>query len=441
MADSTTPQAPTLGAGQRTYVLLVLTLIYTLAFVDRQIINILAEPIKHELHLADWQMGALAGFAFAMLYTVVGLPIARYSEYGNRSRIISAALLVWSGFTALSGLAGNFAHLLLARIGVGVGEAGCVPPSHSLITDITPREKRASALAIFSAGVPLGSLVGLGVGGLVAHAYGWRTAFFLCGIPGIALALLVLLTIRDPRMQAAKDAATPAKDVPTLWQTFSMLRKQRSFLWLTAGASMVSFTAFAHQTFYASFYLRNHGADLESLAASLGVGGALGVLGLCLGLIVGLAGTCGSVIGGRLADRFGATDAGGYMIVPIWSNLLAVPFLVAVFAVPDGRMSLLLLLIPTFFKLMWFGPVFAGVQSLVAPGTRATAVALFLFVVNIVGLGLGPVFMGALSDVLGHAMGPAEGLRVALIVLSVQLVVPAFCFARARRTLSQETIS
>jgi len=431
----------TITANTRHYVLAVLTIVYTLAFVDRQIVNILAEPIKQELHLADWQMGALAGFAFAMLYTVLGLPIARYSERGNRSRVIAVALLVWSGFTALSGTASSFLGLLLARVGVGVGEAGCLPPAHSLISDITPRERRASALSIFSAGLPLGSLVGMALGGLVAHSYGWRAAFFIVGMPGVLLAFVVLLTIRDPRTHASTDHPRAAPDVPPIREALAQLRARRSFGWIAAGAALLSFVGYAHQTFYASFFLRNHGEEIDRLAAMVGVPGRLSFLGICLGLIIGVAGTLGSTVGGRLSDRHAARRPGGYMTVPIWGAALAAPLLALVFIVPSALIALVLLTVPNFLKSMWYGPVFASVQSLAPPRTRATAVAVFLFIVNVVGLGLGPLCGGALSDLLAQWLGPADGLRVALIVLSLLLLAPAGCFVIARRTLAQDMVS
>jgi MFS family permease len=429
-----------LSPGRRWYVLGLLTVIYTLAFVDRQIVNILAEPIKQDLHLADWQMGALSGFAFALLYSTLGIPAARLSETGNRSWIIAASLTLWSGFTALSGLAGNFVHLLLARTGVGIGEAGCVPAAHSLISDITPRQKRASALAIFSMGLPLGSLVGLGVGGVVAGAYGWRTAFFLVGLPGIFLALLTLVTVPEPRRGLVTTDAAPV-EVPRIGATFRHLWARRSFVWMTLGAALLAATGYAHQTFYGSFFLRNHGDALEQWAAYFGLGGKLAFLGLALGIIIGLAGTMGTGIGGRLGDRHAAVHPSGYMTVPTWSTLMAVPFLVAAFLVPSVIGAFALLLIPHFLKAMWYGPVFACVQGLVAPRSRATAIAVFLLFVNMIGLGLGPVMAGALSDVLSKTMGPDEGLRVAMILFSASLIASAACFHRAKRTLAEDIVS
>src|SRR5213078_5045417 len=183
----------------RSYALSLLMLIYVVNFVDRQVVSILAEPIKRDLHLADWQLGLMTGLAFAVLYTVLGLPIARVAERGDRPWIIAASVAVWSAFTAVSGMAQTFAQLVLARIGVGVGEAGCTPPALSLIADTVPREQRASAVSIYMLGAPVGSLLGLALGGLIADAFGWRMAFVLVGLPGLVLAATAALTLREPR--------------------------------------------------------------------------------------------------------------------------------------------------------------------------------------------------------------------------------------------------
>lgn len=427
-----------LPSASRNYILVLLTATYTLAFLDRQIINILAEPIKHDLHLADWQMGAMTGFAFALLYTVLGVPIARMSERGNRSLIIATALALWSGFTAISGFAQNFVHLLLARIGVGVGEAGCTPPAHSLITDITPREKRAGALAFYSAGLPIGTLLGMVLGGVVAEFYGWRTAFLLVGMPGIVLALLILFTAKDPRVADMRDMSKPPVDVPPLKETLSSLMKTKSFRWITLGAALIAFTGYGHQTFYGSFYLRNHGEGLDQMAAVFGFEGRLAILGIALGLILGVTATAGTAIGGRLGDRFAQKGAKGYTTVPIWATAFAVPFLVSAFYVHGVAWSLLLLAIPSFLKAMWYGPIFASIQSIVSPRSRATAVAIFLFAVNALGIGVGPVFAGLLSDISARWFGPAEGLRFAMMVLSVVVLLSVGCFMMARRTIEED---
>lgn len=431
---------PAFSAARRAYVIGLLTLIYTFAFVDRQIINILAEPIKHDLDLADWQMGAMSGFAFALLYTVLGLPIARYAERGNRPVIVAVSLAVWSGFTALSGLATSFVHILVARVGVGIGEAGCVPPAHSLISDITPKEKRAGALAIFSAGLPLGSLFGMALGGIVAATYGWRMAFFLVGVPGLLLALILLFTVRDPRRTLTSGAPVTA-DVPPLSSALRLLWQRRSFAWLVAGASMISFSGYSHQAFYGSFFLRNHKGALDALSGMLGFAGTIAFLGLMLGLIIGITGTLGTALGGRLSDRHARQERGGYLIIPIWATLASVPFLAAAFLLDNVTLAFAVLAVSYFLKSMWYGPIFASVQGLVDPRTRATAVAIFLLIVNVVGLGFGPLLAGAMSDFFAAHYGPAEGLRYAMLVFTFFLTVAAFCFARARRTLATDMVS
>jgi MFS family permease len=416
----------------------LLTVIYALSFLDRQIINILAEPIKTDLHLADWQMGAMSGFAFALLYTVLGVPVARLSERGNRSWIIAGALALWSGFTALSGLATNFLHLLIARIGVGIGEAGLIPPAHSLISDITPRARRASALAVFSMGLPIGTLLGMALGGVVAQMYGWRAAFLLVGLPGVFLALLLVLTARDPRAGELRDLTRPKADIPPLGETLKLLWAARSFRWLALGAAMIAFAGYGQQTFFGSFYLRNHGGGLDAMARVLGFDGRLALLGIMLGLILGLTAVFGTGVGGRLGDRFAKAGPKGYLTVPIWATGGCVPFFIAAFLAPNVGVSLLLLAIPAFLKAMWYGPVYACLQSIVPARSRATAVAMFLFIVNAIGIGLGPIATGIMSDVLARTFGPAEGLRLALILISLFVLVAVGCFVMARRTIEHD---
>lgn len=437
-ASGSDTNAMAITPARRTYLLTLLTVIYTLAYLDRQIINILAEPIKHDLGLADWQMGAMTGFAFALFYTVLGIPMARYSERGNRIFIIAGALAAWSGFTAFSAFAQNFIHMLLARIGVGIGEAGCVPPAHSLISDITPREKRASALAIFSMGLPIGTLFGMALGGVVAEYYGWRTAFLLVGLPGVVLATLMLFTARDPRVAELKTMSQPPEEVLPLTATFKMLWRTASFRWMAIGAALIAFAGYGHQSFYGSFYLRNHGDGLDRMAAFFGIDGRLAILGLSLGLILGATATIGTGLGGKMGDRLAANGPEGYMIIPIWATAAAAPFLIAAFLVGGTIWSLLLLAVPSLLKGMWYGPVFASVQSIVPPRSRATAVAMFLFVVNAVGIGFGPVLAGAISDLSSHALGADEGLRLSMIILSFSVLAAAGCFAKAKRTIATD---
>lgn len=422
----------------RGYALSLLLVIYTLNFVDRQIVNILAEPIKHELGLADWQMGAMTGLAFAVFYTVLGVPLARVAERRDRSVLISLALVVWSGMTAVCGLAQSFVQLLVARIGVGVGEAGFTPAAQTLITDMTPKARRAAALAFFSMGVPLGSLLGMAIGGYVAEHWGWRAAFMVVGAPGVALALVTVLTLKDPRTRALRASGLRTEDVrlPELGTAFRSLLGLPSFWWMAVGAALTTMLGYGHQAFYGPFFLRNHAGGLVQLGASLGLGGGLGTLGLLLGLIVGIGGSLGTYLGGRFGDHFAQNGVQGYVIAPIWGSLLAGPLLAAVFWAPGAGAALLLLALPTVLKNMWYGPIYACVQEIVHTGSRATAMAIFLFVVNAVGLGVGPLALGALSDLLAFWMGPATGLRWAMTAMSIFSLAAAFCFWRAGVGLS-----
>ena len=237
------PGIEPLSTGFRRYALWTLMIIYTLNFLDRQIVNILAEPIKKDLHLADWQLGMMTGLAFALFYTVLGIPIARKAEKSNRPMIIGTALAVWSGFTVLCGFAQNFWQLVLARIGVGVGEAGCTPPAHSLITDYVPKDKRASAIAFYSIGTPLGSLIGMAMGGLIADAYGWRIAFMVAGAPGIFFALLTFFTLPEPRKKLTAVMAAKATATIPLREAMKVLISKKTF-WLIAFDSIRPFKRF-----------------------------------------------------------------------------------------------------------------------------------------------------------------------------------------------------
>ena len=443
------PAVPGITAGYRTYALWLLLGIYTLNFLDRQIVNILAEPIKQELGLADWQLGMLTGLSFALFYTVLGLPIARIAERGNRVAIISIAVAVWSAFTVACGLAQNFVQLLLARIGVGVGEAGCTPPAHSLITDYTPKEKRASALAFYSMGVPIGSLLGLAMGAVIADQYGWRTAFLVAGAPGLLIGVLAWLTLKEPRRMAEFKAAQTTADAPTTFgQALTELRSKKTFWRIAIATALISFIGYAHVAFFGSFFIRVHGAELEGLARTVGGAlgmelGALGFLGPALGLMIGIAGALGTWLGGQIADRAARKDLRAYMSVPSIAVLLGAPFFVAAMLVGDPMLALLLLAVPTLLNSLWSGPVYAAVQGMVQPRTRATAVAVLLFVVNLIGLGLGPLAVGVLSDVLATAggLGEAEGLRWALLISGgIGLLVAAF-FWSARSTIREEMVS
>jgi len=443
MAETAVPSpviAP-VSSGYRRYALWVLLIIYTLNFLDRQVVNILAEPIKRDLGLADWQLGMMTGLAFAIFYTVLGIPIARLAERKNRPRIIAASILAWSAFTVLCGFAQNVWQLIAARIGVGVGEAGCTPPAHSLITDYVPKEKRASAIAFYSIGTPLGTLAGMAMGGLIADAYGWRAAFMVAGAPGVLFAIIAAFTLVEPRKQLAADLANRAAHQVSFGAALAVLMTKKTF-WLVAfAASIKAFVGYGQAPFIASYFFRNHGADVAALAAQFGLKSA-GFLGLALGLIGGTAGVIGAWLGGQLADKMGAKDLRAYVTVPAIASLVTLPFYIAAVSLDSVTAAIGILTIPILLGTLWYGPVYATAQSIVDPSMRATASAVLLFVINLIGLGLGPVAVGALSDFFAKPMGlgEAQGVRWALIVSTMFGLVAFALFWAARKTIREDMV-
>jgi MFS family permease len=444
------PGVRAVSDGYRRYAIWLLFLVYVFNFLDRQIVTILAEPIKRDLGIADWQLGLMTGTAFAVFYCTLGIPIARLAERRSRPWIIGLSLAIWSGFTALCGLAQNFWQLVLARIGVGIGEAGCTPPAHSLIADYTPKEQRASAMALYLLGNPIGSLLGVVIGGLVADALGWRTAFMLVGLPGLLLAVLVVLTLVEPRTRriamAARDAAKEAAarqaaegPQTSFGDVLRVLKGKRTFWLMAIGVSIVAFIGYGHAPFGASFFLRVHGEEIERLAAAVGLG-PIGFVGVSLGLILGVAAGLGVWLGGFIGDRFGAQDPSRYMSIPGIAVLISIPVYTVAMLMPTFLPILPILAVNSVLVSLWQGPVYATVQSVAPVHMRATAASIFLFIANLIGLGLGPLLVGLASDILAgpFGMGSGEGVRWALIG-SQFLAIPAFiCFWLARKTIAEE---
>jgi predicted MFS family arabinose efflux permease len=415
------------SSGSPRLLLWALLVVYILNFLDRQIVNILAEPISRELDLSDTQIGLMTGLAFALFYTVLGVPIARYADrpHSNRVTIISVSLAVWSAMTALCGMAQNFVQLLLARIGVGVGEAGCTPAAMSLITDAVPPQKRSSAIAFYGLGVPIGSLLGMVIGGVLADAYGWRIAFLAVGLPGVLLALIVPLLIKESRQKV--DAAAARATAPPPLGFFTAVREMaqsRTFVFLMAGAAITAFLSYGKTTWAVILFQRTHGLSP-------------GETGLYLGLAVGLSGVVGTWLGGWVADKFGATDRRWIIHGPALAMVVATPILYLAYAAEDWRWSLALLVLPTIFNSMYYGPTYGAVQGLVRPEARATASSMMLLAQNLIGLGLGPLLFGMLSDYFRPIAG-ADSVRWVLYGAAWLGLIPALLFWLAGRGMARD---
>jgi len=424
---------------QRT-ALLLLTLVYIFNFVDRQVLNILAEAIKVDLSLSDTQLGLVTGLAFAVFYSLLGLPLARYAERGDRPGLIAVALTVWSGFTIACGFATSFLHLLVFRLGVGVGEAGGVPPSHSLITEFTPKAKRAVALAVFSTGLPLGSFIGLGFGGILGDAFGWRMTFALAGAPGLLIAIACALLLKEPRRTIAR-ADRPA---PTdgLWSSLALITRIPTFRWTAAGGALQAVVIYGTGAFMAPFFLRAHGDVVMQMAGDVGLKGT-GFLGIVFGLTLGLAGAFGTFAGGWAGDRFRGSSIRSYVTVPAIAGFLSIPVFVFVFQTTSVTAALVALAIGSALVNSYFGGMHATCQGLVQPRHRATMSAFVLVVVNLIGLGVGPPLVGMISDYarISGGLADQEGLRLALTIVSGGSLLAGAAFWRARRTIDADTVS
>lgn len=431
---------PAASLAYRSYVLAVLVIVYTFNFIDRQIVGILAVPIKAELGLSDSQLGLMGGLAFALFYTFLGIPIARLADRVSRTGIMTAALALWSLMTAMCGLTHTFAQLFMARVGVGVGEAGGVAPAYSLICDYFPTKERARALSVYSFGIPVGAAVGIVLGGFITSLMSWRMAFFIVGLAGLLLTPLLKFTVREPErgaldppraanrsaVGAAERAAVGAAEsgavvaAPSLLDVIAVLARKGSFWGLSLGAACASMMGYGLFFWAPSFLVRSF--HLSLLQASL----SFGALVLVGGLI-------GIWCGGVLTDRYGEKRRSMYAFIPAIAFVATVPFYLAGVLTMTLWISFAVLLVPTALGLVWLGPVLAAVQHLVPGNMRATASALFLFINNLIGIGLGTALIGMVSDLMRVRFG-AESLRYAILAgTGFYLVAAALLFFAGRR--------
>jgi MFS family permease len=403
--EASTPAPAPVSRGAAQYSLFLLLVVYVFNFIDRSILSILLEPIKEEFQVSDTYLGFLSGIAFAVFYTFVGIPVARWADRGSRRNIIALALFVWSGMTAVTGLSRSFAHLAIARIGVGIGEAGCSPPAHSLISDLFPPERRATALSVYALGIPIGGGIGFLAGGWLNELFDWRTAFIVVGLPGVLLAAIVRLTLPEPPRGAYDGPMTASARQESVGEVLRFLWSLRAFRHISMGAALHAFYGYGAQAFIAAFFIRSHGMET-------------GEIGTWLAAIAVTGGVAGTYMGGYISDRLGVRDVRWYTWVPALATTVYVPFAFLLYLWPDARTALVMWIPGAILGGMYLGPTFAMTQSLVRPRMRATASAILLFIINIIGLGLGPQGVGILSDLLVPVFA-GESLRYALLIIVV----------------------
>jgi MFS family permease len=412
------------------YVLAVLSLAYAVNVMDRSVLAVLLESIKHTFQTTDTQQGLLGGMAFALFYATLGIPLAALADRTSRRNVLAVCALLWSVMTALCGMASSFTLLVAARVGTAVGEAGGTPPSHALISDYFPLSTRATALSLYALGVPLGSVLGSLLGGWSNELYGWRTAFILVGMPGVLVALLVFFTIREPiRGQSDVGVSEAAKlATPKLSVSLGYLWRQASFRHMCLAAGLHSVVWYAGSTLNAAFLHRSHGMTSGEAGSWLAFFSATGAVG--------------TLLGGYLCDRISvrASDRRWYMWVPGYACLVMVPFQFSSYLAGS-----LWVMVPSFVLMlilgsMFFGPSFAMSQGLAPVRMRARATSLVLFIQTLVGLGLGPLLVGMISDYLKPSIGDAQGLRYGLVSVGIVNAWAAFHYFRAARTVREDLV-
>ncbi|WP_066798612.1 spinster family MFS transporter [Sphingomonas soli] len=388
-----TTDPKTIGAREARYasfVLALLCLVYVLNFLDRQLLSILAKPIQDDLAISDGQLGLLGGLYFALFYCILGIPVAWMADRGNRVRILSIACALWSAATIACGLAQSYPQLALARISVAIGEAGGVPPSYSIISDYFPAERRGTALALFNLGPPIGQAVGVAFGAKIASAYDWRLAFILLGGAGLIAALAVWGMVREPK-RGATDIRMPVAgtadpdDAPSFWGTMRMFATRPTLVLVALAAGATQFVTYATMGFTTLFLMREKGMTLDQIA-------------IWYALLLAICVSAGIFLSGRLVDRFGRSKPQVYGLLPGIALAIAVPFFIGFVHAPAWPVALALLAVPTFLNYFYLTPAVTLVQNSVTARQRTLAGAVLLLIMNLIGLGLGPTWVGAVSD-------------------------------------------
>ncbi len=409
----------------RHYALAILVVVYTFNFIDRQILALLLPSIKAEFDLSDFQLGLLSGTVFVIFYATLGIPIARYADRSNRRNLVSIAIAVWSFFTAISGLAQNFWHLLLARIGVGVGEAGCSPPAHSMIADYYPQEQRATALGIYSLGIPLGIMFGAFAGGWIVDNFNWRIAFFVVGIPGIFMAFIVRFFVAEPPRGLVEQRQ--AQEQPRLAEALKELAQKRTFWHMSFAAGLAAFVGYGFIYLAPTFLYQSYGMAPTDI-------------GIWFGLILGIPGGLGIVLGGFCADRLGRRKTEWYLWTTAIALAASVPLNYMAYMSDTSTLTLLWLVVPVFLGNFYQATVFSQTQGIVSLRVRALAAGILFFIINMIGLGLGPPIVGLVSDFLNPRFG-TDSLRYALLICGFVYLWAALHFYFAGKHLKNDLVS
>ena len=412
------------GSAYPRYVLGALLVVYAVNYLDRQILAVMLEPIKRELGASDTAMGFLTGTAFGVFFAIAGIPIARWADRGVRRDVLVIGMVAWSGLTALCGAVGHFAHLALLRVGVAVGEAAGVAPSHSIISDYFEPGRRATALGIYAVGPLLGIALGSSLGGWLSDTIGWRLAFVVVGLPGLAIALLVRMTVREPergRFDPPQKESPPAETTAMVFETLWSLR---SFRLVAPAHGLACFAAFGFSMWAPAFLMRVHGLSATEM-------------GLFLGTVSAPAGALSAALGGWLGDRLGRRDVRWYGWFPAITMLGALPFQ-TLLLLSELRWLVLVAFVPAGLLAGAFAPVaYAIVQNLAPPRMRSVASAILLLFSNLIGLGAGPQIVGIVSDLLGPSAG-VDSLRYSLLLINVSTLAAAWLFVSVGRSLGDE---
>ena len=407
----------------RHYILVMVTLVFVINYLDRQILGILLPLIQKEFHASDTDLGILTGPAFALIYATLGIPFAVIADRANRRNIIAVSLAIFSAMTVVCNFVTSFWQLAAARAVVGIGEAGTGPSINSIIADLYPPQQRAGALAFYSAGLNVGLLIAFFGGGIIAGTFGWRAAFLASGIPGLILVFLFLFTVPEPP-RGHSEALLDTGDAPGFLATVRYLWGQRSFRFLSVGTSMSALSGYAGLAFVPSFLSRTHHLTPAQI-------------GLLLATTTGIFGYVGTLLSGVIADRVGKKDIRRTMLVPVVATSIGLPFAPFFYLSPNLTVVILALAIPAFLGASYLGPAYSATQGLVPLRMRATAAATLLFILNIVGLSLGPLWVGVVSDALKPYVG-ADSLRYALLSNVVFTATGALLYWLSSRTLDQD---